>query len=367
MKPIIVLDTNAVFGPNALTRADSKEVLALSRAGHVRLVIPSVVLHELSRQWAKRFTEKRTKLLNALEGFNSILGEVGDAPIVHDPPVMDRSEFYGVWEKAIQDMKAEVLAFPNIPIADVLFRDLDFRKPFSESGKGFRDALLWETVRELCNGLDDPETLLIFVTANHSDFCVDDNLQLHPHLQSDISPKQKMVIVKSLAELLHHDEIEPLAKMLRVAEESLTLERVVELSACALEKLYGQDLTETIGEYIGEGMTVSPIDTLLEGGTFDEILPDDRTVNFEVFSSGEPGQMAMRVTVETDCTIDGYVYKSDLAVYDVSGVDVLSDWNSHMMHASESRRIRFTLGADFTKQTIEDFDLAIEQAEDITI
>ena len=59
---------------------------------------------------------------------------------------------------------------PQVSHADLVERDLSSRKPFSPTGKGYRDALIWESVVELCTDLTDADTL-IFVTDNKSDFC----------------------------------------------------------------------------------------------------------------------------------------------------------------------------------------------------
>ena len=53
----------------------------------------------------------------------------------------------------------------DLDIEALLVRDLQRRKPFDDSGKGFRDALVWETLKAVVLASEAGDTI-IFVTNN---------------------------------------------------------------------------------------------------------------------------------------------------------------------------------------------------------
>jgi hypothetical protein len=62
----------------------------------------------------------------------------------------------------------QIAPLPTVSHDAVLRRALDRRKPFDAKGHdGYRDALLWETIRELSKQSSEP---IAFITNNHGDF-----------------------------------------------------------------------------------------------------------------------------------------------------------------------------------------------------
>lgn len=374
MKPVIIIDANALHGLKAFTKPHFKTVLALARTNHVRLVIPEVVLHELSRQGSKEFNGKHSTLRNAVQGFNDVISDAGAigvtvAPAVAAstaPPPTSRPEFFDAMTAFLHSRKAETPAYPEMSVEELLARDLDYRKPFSESGKGFRDALIWATIRNVCNSLTAPGVAVIFVTKNYTDFCVGQGKSLHSHLRDEIAPEQPFDVVEDLAGLLEHAEIKPLTESLQVLDQTFTQKRLEGLVDDALSDLGGHDLEGSIGVYEGDGFTSIPIDSELSDTAFDEIIPDNETIEHNVFLTGDADEMTIRVTVDADCSIEGFIDKVDYFAHG-TGFTYLEDWNSHTMRASEPHRIRFTLSADFTKATLKDVQLSVDEAEEVAL
>ncbi|MCH8560292.1 PIN domain-containing protein [Nesterenkonia sp. DZ6] len=366
MKPLVFLDTTALYGTGGFTSSAVKQVFALSSARLVHLVVPDVVILELGRQWKKSFDQKRLKLMNATSGFNMVTQMAGAQNVAVVPPDLDSTDFYRGMKRRLLKESVEIATYSKLSIEDLLSRDLEGRKPFSESGRGFRDALIWESIRTYCSTSGHASGPAIFVTANHTDFCEEQGGPLHSELRSELKGSQGLEVVDSLQSLLSHQKIRPLAEILRVVDKTLTDARLSELLDRALEQLQGLDVEATLGLYDGDGLITNPIETVLDGPSFAEIVMDDATIEFHTFDAGEPGTTTIRVTVEADCVLEGYIYKSDVSLYELDSVAILGDWSSHMLQATETRRVQFTLGTDFPTGRIEDGMLAVEVVEDIT-
>ena len=74
----------------------------------------------------------------------------------------------------------------DIPQQDLLSRSLSRRQPFKESGRGYRDALIWEVILRKVVTRDH---VTFLVTTNHKDFAKDKDYELHRDLIRDLEDK----------------------------------------------------------------------------------------------------------------------------------------------------------------------------------
>lgn len=118
-----------------------------------------------------------------------------------------------------KDFRATVLGYPSVAHADLVRRDLARRRPFRETGKGYRDCLIWHTVLAVCADSKPP---VGFVTANASDFALDG--RLHPELVADLAPLglrcEDIVLFTSLDDLLKR-HVEPQLQTASAVKEDL--------------------------------------------------------------------------------------------------------------------------------------------------
>lgn len=362
MQPVVILDTNALYGRKPFTQANSVLLLALCRTGHVRLVVPEVVLLELSRQWVEEVQDKSDAVRTGVKKLNDALVEAG--PIEVDLPQPHRSVYYDYVEKRLHANRAEVPPPPEVSVRGLLAKEIEVRKPFARSGTGFRDALIWETVREVCDDLEEPGTPVVFVTDNHKDFCNKKAGSLHLDLRKDLTEDQRFDIVPSLHHLMEHEVVDPLVKKFRVLEEAFTPERLKELVDRVISDLHDVDIEEALGVYIGEGMYEVPIGTGLDSAAFEEILYEQDTITSEIYRAGD--ELTIRVTVEAECSFDGFVDKGELLSREEEiSYSLLEDWNDYVFRTSVQRRLRFTFSASFTEGTRDEVVLSLDEAEEL--
>ena len=76
----------------------------------------------------------------------------------------------------LSSVNAEVIEPDQISHRKLVIKDLARQKPFSPKGRGYRDALIWETVLDTVHRHGED---VIFVTDNNSDFPTEEDGTLH--------------------------------------------------------------------------------------------------------------------------------------------------------------------------------------------
>ncbi len=365
----MILDTNALYNQTAaFTNSTIQQLASLSSRHSIRLIIPEVVLHELSRQWARNVRLANEKLVGALDSYNAWTAKAGVSAVNLKTPDHERGTFFDEASLYLESVRVELPAFPStLSLDDVLTRDLDQRKPFDEKGKGFRDALIWETVREIVADLDADVTV-IFVTDNWSDFQVEAGGAIHPDLQIDLTVGRTIDVVANPTKAVEHPEIKPLLEAIHAAEVALTPAQVFGLAEAAMDDLANVSLRDALGEYDGDGMTHLPIETPLQEPELSGYDVDFDSLDFSFFHTAGPTEMGLRVTVTVDCELDGYLDRSDATLYydDHSTVHVHGEWNRWTVTATETRTLRIQFGASFSPDDIDVLQLQVEHIDDVT-
>ena len=166
MKPTIVPDTTEVDRTDALTGGGWGELLTRCRRGDVSVVVPDVVIREAARHFGPAVktdlvpTKRRLKMLQALG-----LTDLPDLDVVSEA-IGDPGEFYvDRLRKRLEDHGAAISPLPAVGHEQLVSRDLAGRKPFraaskgEKGGRGYRDALIWETILELVRSLPEDEQI----------------------------------------------------------------------------------------------------------------------------------------------------------------------------------------------------------------
>lgn len=362
MKPVVILDSNALYGTNPFARTSISTLLELSRLRRIRLIVPEVVLHEIARQSVEVLESNASDITAALKKFNAALEDAGVGRVSVGLPTKTRSDFYEFARELLERKNAEIPAPPPVPVADLLERDLNVKKPFARDGRGFRDALIWETVRAVSVTLA-ASTPVVLVTNNRSDFYAEKGGALHPDLREDLPVGLAFDVVGSPHHTQSHAVVGPLMKSMRALTDTFTDQRLAQLVDNAIA-----DIDRDLGSfavYIGEGMHENPVSTALDDATFDEIIPDNDSIAHEIYHTGAD-TYSIEVTVEVEASLTGFVDKSDYYNSDDGDVTVLEDWNRHVFRASEPhRRLLFTLRAAFSESEVDALRLEVDEIEEL--
>ncbi|MDQ1816375.1 PIN domain-containing protein [Massilia sp. CCM 9210] len=114
--------------------------------------------------------------------------------------------------------------FDRVQHGELVDRAIKIVRPFREGEKGYRDSLIWLSLRDYLKRYDGNPTKVFFINANVNDFFekTSDGIRLHPHLSPDLVelkgrvelvpyPTLKEFVDKEIDRVVHdvrHDEFE---------------------------------------------------------------------------------------------------------------------------------------------------------------
>lgn len=144
----VVLDANAIGVDPPLGKLEHRVLLDAHRSGTIVLVVPQLALREAVNGWKREIKAQSAKLI-ALQRKIAQLHPAYSLSV----PKLDR-------DSAAERLLANHIAMletadvrlpptPNVSHEQLIARALDRRQPFDDKGSGYRDALLWQIVRNL--------------------------------------------------------------------------------------------------------------------------------------------------------------------------------------------------------------------------
>jgi len=294
-----------------------------------------VVLLETARHWeeqAKKVVDAaRLRHEGGLKGQRRYtelgLGKLGPPPPVPDTN-LDKDVFVDRALERLTPLGVEILPVPTVDVSEILYRDLAGKKPFANSGKGFRDTLIWLSAKSLFAKLDKGARAYL-VSANTTDYCLDGSL--HPDLATEVAPFEiALTHVADLDELVESDDVRPLIAGLATSDEALAMflrtagEEVVEpypdptigdLIQEALEEaasvLVGEEIATGNEESSGFDFTEVHLPDEIETPIITQVGADPGSVEWETYETYDEDTLLIRATIEADVEIEGFVFKGD--------------------------------------------------------
>jgi PIN domain len=152
--------------------------------GVVELVVPRIVVEETRNKYRETLSKAQQELLARVADLNVLLPADKQLAIEAADPEATVTDFISRFDARLAELGATRPDYDDISHGEVVGRDLQRRRPFQESGRGYRDTLLWET---LLRKVASTESSTFLVTQNTKDFCSEDRSgNLHLHLVADL-------------------------------------------------------------------------------------------------------------------------------------------------------------------------------------
>lgn len=191
----IVLDSNIYCKDYRMSGTTFRTFLSeLNNAGH-SLYVPKIIIEEVVNRYGEEF-QKMKMLINKM-GYNMPIAPGSNRQII------DTQEAKNEYRRFLQDTLSRVrytlLEYPNVSHEELAQRALRCRRPFRANDRGYRDALIWETILQLASR--NHENPVAFITSNTRDFA-DEQIsdRLHPNLTDDIESRR--ALGEELSEIL---------------------------------------------------------------------------------------------------------------------------------------------------------------------
>jgi hypothetical protein len=354
----IVFDTNILFNRWYLDGPQFDLLRRHVASGRSTVTIPAIVVLELKNHYLKIVSEH----LGAVQKLNPMLPE-GYEPISLATP-SDLAEDY---VKQLRSRIAE-LGFREAPFTDILHesiveRAITRRRPFKDSGSGYQDCLIWETILQ---SVTDKVDVTYFVTTNHKDFAADDRQSLHPDLLEDVRRRG-----------ITEDRIQYVPDLKTLIDSHITPDMPAVESAEKLAALSARLLDDDIlRDWISENST-QIMKELNKGESrfLDSVVQEAETVevnnleypeSFEIDSiSAIDDKTAVVIgRAEVDANVTFLLFRNEYMILDppfpFSAMG--SSWNDHYIPAEIQLRLtlRFVFSVSLETDEVLDFEVEDE-------
>lgn len=370
----VIVDTTATFVDVMMRSTRWMQVLTLCHESRLDVVIPDVVLRETARHWGDQSVQAIETANGKISGITKSrekLTELGlDAStLIDSAPVTTTPDP----ERFAQDTRDKLIAlgvrFEAVPshvtVETVLQRDLACARPFARSGKGFRDTLVWETVKQVVLDAAAGDRVAL-VTNNSNDYC-DETGAIAPELLAELTgARAELQRFADLGALLSDATMAPLVAGLATSDKQLAaflalatqtrdegyepppVDEIVTAAVLnALEQLAGDDVETLNATTAGHDFTALDIPDEIESVSIDVITPHESTLSWQTYETYQDTTLLIQAEIEAEVSLVGFVYKSDLGYLqhesEPDDVYVLEwDWNDHMARVSTTSQAQLT-------------------------
>ena len=323
---------------------------------HIMVCFPDVVIDELVSNYEKDIK----RLTNEHRSVTRKLQRIGIRAEATDFDVRKETESYRTHVHQMMEHHGVTLTpYPELSLKALVGASYSGGKPFKESGEGFKDFLIFESLRSVAaqQGGDG-----WFVTANCKDFCGADG-QLHSDLQSALPEKTKVMVFSSIHEFnatvlsLHLEVLEDIAARIRSDEfDGFDLDKV-------LTDLFIAELCDKHHPIENTGTPLDEPATVSVGAPQTEELTVSRL---------EVDQLLLELIGIIELEISGFIAKSDLYALAEAESESIHiddpDWNDWVVSASTTKEFQFsmTIIFDETKKQPQSVSIELEPLEDIS-
>ena len=162
----VTIDTNIIVQDFWLDSPHSRVFLKELKVIPATLHISQIVLDEAVNKYKEILTEKVNDLKKANADLGRILRQESQVSLID---IDKATEVYGEFlkDKLLKELSAQILPYPNITHEKVVKYILERRRPFKKGDAGYRDFLIWQSIKKLeIWGTEE----IVFITNNTKDF-----------------------------------------------------------------------------------------------------------------------------------------------------------------------------------------------------
>ena len=334
----VILDTNILYADFNLSGNAFRIFIEGMPRISAEVFIPQVVLDETVAKYRQRIESVINAVNRSTGDFKQLTRASQDTLAITQSSQDLTKEYESYLAKRLDSIGATIVPYPDTPHPAIVQRALLRRKPFKESGDGYRDTLIWESVLAVAK---TSKGQVVFVTNNAKDFGI--GPEVPTDLLQDLRErglKDDSVQVFGSLEALNQALVIPtLARLNKLAEEFAN-ERVGALSVVNWAQT---NLAREINRWgwdcymlgLDQSHGTTSIKSLkIMGITYDDVrvLPSS---NLLVSATAKA---ELDIDVEVDW--DDYVHEEGVRELFSDAQDRL-DWGPKMLHVESS--VAFTL------------------------
>lgn len=164
---LLFIDTTEFFGDYRLNKPEFELLKRFLAVSHTTLHIPAIVLQELVNHYRETVARMARDVESNNRSLKALVPEVAEVKLGVDSAA-EAVKYEQDLREMFHKMGAKIIPYDAIKMELIVGRALARRKPFDAKGhKGFRDALIWQTLLGVLLVAREPA---ILITDNSKDF-----------------------------------------------------------------------------------------------------------------------------------------------------------------------------------------------------
>lgn len=393
-KVLVIFDATALHKDWTMSGSRWGQVWALSRRGFINVAVPQVVVMEASRQLVEHLHAQEKKLAGVAGEVESLITRLRDVGVhrlgptisLDSEPPEQRQGVEEAISQRILEMRGEVLPLPTTAHREVVDRDLDRRKPFHPTGKGYRDALAWLSIVDRLAASPKGQRV-VWVTDNSDDYLIGGGMA--PNLLAEVPEhvqESGIAVLKDLASLLESAEVTILRESVVDSTDELSSEyNWAAASTTRSDELNGHAaMSQAAGRLAGstvrlarrrdaagldfEAVDLDP-DRELWDIAVDTVNTKSETARWSVYDVHADQTLLVEAEIEADLTLIGHMDAEYFYFGSPAGYQLVEDLPGGRVVAVRTERsvvLHFKAIADRTKRSVQSvqFEYATEVGDD---
>lgn len=336
----IVLDTNIIYQDYKLNGQRILKLYEASKRLGYELAVPEVVVDEVVNQYRRDLESANSTFVKGLTQLRKLTGLKNKFPFESTAFVDEQCRVFETdYQQRIKELGITILPYPKVAHKMMVAKDLRRIKPFREDSKGYRDALIWKTVKEnlIPSKMLFDECQIILLSENTKDF--GEYGKLHADLEKELAEigfTCDVVELMSNVDEFFKDRIDIEFEELSAIQEKLQKEykyNRVDLRQTIEESLYNEYVVNGAfdSSYDSNEDDISLFPHEFENPDIQDVTVKDITVTSVRKLTDQT--VLVQCNVTSTATGDAYLYKSDFYLFDEDNLPTVldNDWNKHYM------------------------------------
>lgn len=201
----VILDSNILRSDFLLRSKEFEVLLNYLEKTESSIILPQIVLDEIKGLYTSTLRDRIRESEKVLRNINLMLSDSKDQieiSIIDVDDCVKKYEDYVI--KKLKIKAKHIIPYKNDFLPEISHRAINRLKPAGEKGQGFRDVLIWLTIKDYCASSQGKQ--IIFISNNTDDFANKDKTDLDESL-SDECHNEKVFILyfQNLKDFIEHE------------------------------------------------------------------------------------------------------------------------------------------------------------------
>ena len=184
----VVLDSNIIIADFHFSSSEFKILLTSAKIRRIELYIPHIVLDEVFNKFRQQLEKSQSEICSGFENLNRLTKIGLESGVSNDFIAACKCNYESYIEEVISIHNIQIIPYPNTSHQYLAKKAMHIKKPFNINEKGYRDSLIWESVKSLIskdNAHIETSLEVVFITGNYKDFLTDEG-DFHDDLLSEL-------------------------------------------------------------------------------------------------------------------------------------------------------------------------------------